>query len=430
MPQARSPRRRNLVVAHTSDKVRDADKVRLEVLACVSAGIGVLACLPTGVDHRGGESTEVLVTCGGEVRHRSMSLLRRAYLWPKALLRLVWRCVRALIQPAKVSPDYICASISATPPYPLLEPLVVAVVVVHLHQSIDGTGPSMMTPFQRFAHLVPAVSRTVRDLLADPHWVLLACDRRSWKGGDCFQRAWPRLGRRHLQFVMLGDPPPAGHGTDVMQYVRQLPNAGTMVVLRQAAGVGKTWASRTALIVLSNWRVLAPTIANESNAAGHWLFACDSGRQSWVLRGGTGRLVGSGRVEDRVKALRELGPMECPRIAPKARPRCRAEFDAQRFHSGLRDDFKGVSSERPIDADLLRDGRWTPCRFGAPSPPASGGRRVALTPGGVRSVLWSSPARRITVAVASAGAQSTARIERLCGSQHIDIVQELAAAFV
>lgn len=372
MTSTRLRPRRTLLVVHPSDEMYGADKVLLEALHCLPEGIDVQVWLPTDVDYPRRELSTALAALGIRVRYLPMPILRRAYLGPAALPALAGRFVRALWQMVRLRPDFVYANTSATSLYVLLGRLVGARVIVHLHEYLDGSIRSIMSPFLRIAHRVVAVSGSVRDVLpqavrartvvihngfdlpvaspvpeAPPHRVLLASRWNAWKGHDVLLAAWARLQRRDLQLVILGGPPPSGAVTDVAALVHDLPNADTVVIQGQTAAVGDVMATCIAVVVPSTRPDPLPTIAIEALAAGRYLIASDSGGLPEIIGDGPGRLLPPGDVQAWVDALEALDAPECARIAPEARDRFETEFGVERFHREMRamfeDQWAGLS---------------------------------------------------------------------------------------
>jgi glycosyltransferase involved in cell wall biosynthesis len=296
-------RANRILVLHPSDELYGADRVLLEALNAFDTAWHIEVWLPTDVTYASGPLSSELIRRGYTVRFVDLPVLRRSYLRPRYLpkvMRRVWRLGRQL---CAFSPDAIYVNTAALSPAVLLGRLFGARVLLHLHEHTRGLErlalATLYAPASRIVAVSEAVQKTVPmrfqpkttvihngfelqqfDGHKSPSGALvfvLASRWNLWKGHASLLRAWANVRRTDVKLVILGGPPVVGSGVDVRKLVAELPNRETVEVVGEVDDVSTILAKADAVLVPSVRPDPLPTIAIEAAAAGCAAFVSNLG---------------------------------------------------------------------------------------------------------------------------------------------------------
>ncbi|HIY65694.1 MAG TPA: glycosyltransferase [Candidatus Agrococcus pullicola] len=359
----RRSRRPRIVVIHPSDELYGADKVLLEALRTAPADADLEVWLPTDVDYPRRELSQLLTARAITVKHKPLAILRRAYMQPIGLLKILGRLVATAGSLLRHRPDLVYVNTSAAALYLPIARASRARAVLHLHEYISGA-TKIVLPFVRAADTIIAVSQAITEPLPaavkgktrviyngfdlpTPSELptfergiqcVIASRWNAWKGHDTLLAAWAELSRDDLHLRILGAAPHSGASVDVERLVASLPNGRTVDLVGQS---DDTWgALDTAHVVLvpSTQPDPLPTIAIEALAAGRHVIGSDLGGLPEIV-GESGSLVAASDVGAWAAELQALNENEIRTSAATARARFNQMFARSRFDDEIQEEL-------------------------------------------------------------------------------------------
>jgi glycosyltransferase involved in cell wall biosynthesis len=306
------------VFIHPSDELYGADRMLLEQLAAVPAGVEVEVWLPNDLAHPALPLCALLEDRGVVVRHLGLPIMRRALRTPAGLIRLAHRAaglfsaLRA-VRPGTVYGTTTAASIAA----PVARLARVPTVIGHVQEIVSGSDRVVVAATLRACHRVLAISAAVADALPSrvraratvvanatpapseyvplrPHEGPLrfgvASRWNGWKGHRTLLTAWDRLSDGQL--VVLGGPPLSGSAVDVPALVSGLRRPDSVRVVGEIADPWSELADCDVIVVPSDAPEPFGLVAIEAfargrpvvaSAAGGLLDIVEDGRTGWLF---------------------------------------------------------------------------------------------------------------------------------------------------
>ena len=258
---------RSLVFCHPSDEHYGADRVLLDIWESLPADqrADTEVWLPTDLPHGSKPLCRELRTRGAVVRHVDLPIVRRAYLTPIGLARVLrrwWRLQRAL---RKQRPDVVyCTTSAAFLCAPAARFAGVPEVVGHVQEVWGSRDAVLLSGAARFcgqlltiseavrAALPPTLQRratVVRNATPDPGPVpppqaragalrfVIAGRWTPIKGHATLLRAWDLAGSPG-ELVILGGPGPIGRSVDVSGLVAGLRRPETVRIEGEVDDIG------------------------------------------------------------------------------------------------------------------------------------------------------------------------------------------------
>lgn len=312
-----------VVIAHSSDEMYGADRILLQVIDALSDDVGaeVEVWLPTDVEHGRFPLCEQLTRRGIPWQHVTIPVIRRAYLRPAGVVRLMattWKGWRRLRQSEA---DLVYCATSACLLVAVLARLAkVPVRVVHIQERWDGREARLLRLLARSTTCRIAISGTVAastqldpapivivnsvddasmtteprrtpDIEAPLPRYVVASRWNRWKGHGTLLRAWERAGCPGT-LTVLGGPPPVGEALDVRALVDEIVSRPeTVDVVGEVADAANHIAAAHALIlpsdepepfglvVIEAFSLSRPVLASR---AGGPLEIIDEGHDGWL----------------------------------------------------------------------------------------------------------------------------------------------------
>jgi len=297
---------RRLLFLHPSDELYGADRMLLEMLGAVPAGVGVEVWVPNDLDHPpdDGSLCLELMRRGVTVRHVALPILRRAYGTPRGAVALLARSGRLVrdLRAARPSAVY-CTTSAAFLCAPLARLAGVRRVIGHVQEiwsSGDGkilSGPAracdtLLCISDAVAASLPAGLRrrtvvvpngtlepgrvTSLEDRTGPLGFLVASRWNGWKGHRTLLEAWDTAGAPGY-LVVLGGPPLSGESVDVVGLVAGLHDPASVSVVGEVADSSVAYEEADVVVVPSDQPEPFGLIAIEAFARGRPVIASAAG---------------------------------------------------------------------------------------------------------------------------------------------------------
>jgi glycosyltransferase involved in cell wall biosynthesis len=355
-----------LLFLHPSDELYGADRMLLEMLASVPAGVEVEVWVPNDLAHPpdGQSLCQELTRRGMKVRHVGLPILRRAYGTPRGAADLLARSgklVRALRQ-ARPSAVY-CTTSAAFLCAPLARLAGVRRVIGHVQEIWSGTDAVVLTGPARACDTLLCISDAVAASLpstlrrrtvvvpngtVEPVGVTAVAERtgplrflvasrwNGWKGHGTLLEAWNRASDPgHL--TVLGGKPLSGESVDVVALVAGLDDPSSVSVVGEVADSSQAYEDADVVVVPSDQPEPFGLIAIEAFARGRPVIASAAGGLTDIVTDGRDGWLFPPRDSTALGALlSSLTRDDVQAAALVARQTFRERFTAERFAENWR----------------------------------------------------------------------------------------------
>lgn len=347
-----------LVFVHHSDEIYGADRMLLEQVAAVPAGVAVEVWLPNDLSHPALPLCELLAQRGVPVRHVGLPILRRANRTPRGLARLVRQSLALVGRLCRARPDAVyCTTSAAALAAPLARVARVRTVITHVQEILAGSDRLIVGALLRAGHRTLAISEAVRASLpatlarrthvvpnatpdpggyrpVHPHEGPLrfgvASRWNGWKGHATLLAAWDRLDDGTL--VVLGGPPPSGEVVDVRALVAGLRRPASVEIVGEVADPWSRLADCDVVVVPSDRPEPFGLVAIEAYARGRPVVASAAGGLLDIVDDGrTGWLFPPCDVDRLAAVLQSLTPQAVIAAGARARERYEQRYTTERY---------------------------------------------------------------------------------------------------
>lgn len=356
--------RTGVVFVHASDELYGADRVVLEVIAAVPAGVAFEIWLPTDLAHPSAALCGELELRGVVVHHLDLPVLRRAYRRPLTLMRIAPRSIGLAIRLARVRPKVVyCTSSAALVAAPLARLVGVPRVIGHLQEVWSASDRRALSGLAFTCHRLIASSDAV--IRALPGWLARRTEvvpnatpgpvrvtrldgRRGpltfvvasrWtprKGHATLLAAWDRLTDPGC-LVILGGPPRIGDAVDVFALVAALRDPTSVVIRGEVADIGPCLEQADVALMPSDDPESFGLVAIEAFAQGRPVIASATGGLREVIEPGVnGWLFEPRDVDGLARLLATVARPDVEQAGSRARQAYEARFTTARFTAGWR----------------------------------------------------------------------------------------------
>jgi glycosyltransferase involved in cell wall biosynthesis len=348
-----------ILFIHSSDELYGADRVLLEQLAALPAGVTAEVWLPDDLPHGPRPLCTRLDELGVSNRHLPLPILRRAYRTPRALLWLARRVIglRSHLRAADPAIVY-CTTSAALLAAPVARVSRVPQVFGHVHEIWRRSDTLALAGPASACHHVLAISNAVADSLpkrlrrrvtivpngtTDPGppsalpglsaaelTFVVASRWNAWKGHETLLRAWDRVD--HGRLLVLGGPPPSGGSTDVCGLVARLRRPESVELVGEVDDAGEYLARADVAVVPSDEPEPFGLVTIEAFARGRPVVASAAGGALDIVTDGhDGWLFAPRDVDTLAAILARLDRDEVAGAGSAARQAFEQRYTAQRY---------------------------------------------------------------------------------------------------
>lgn len=353
-----STQRRRLLFIHSSDELYGADRVLLDQILAIPAGVDVEVWLPDDLEHGSFPLCHRLAQLGVTVRHLPLPIMRRAYQTPTGFLGLSGRSVSLVRRLRAHQPDVVYCTTSATfLAAPAAQLAQVPHVIGHVHEIWSGTDRRILGPLARGCDQLLAISNAVVDSLPDalrsrtaivPNGTsdpgrsqpldersggltyLVASRWNAWKGHGTLLEAWRHVSDARL--IVLGAAPPSGVATDVRALAAQVDHPDTIEIVGEVEDISPYLERADVMIVPSEQPEPFGLVAIEAfarsrpvlaSAAGGLLDIVTAEHDGWFFPPGDAAALAD--------LLKRIDRAEVTRASAAARSTFETRFTSERY---------------------------------------------------------------------------------------------------
>lgn len=356
--------RQRVVLIHSSDELYGADRILLHVATALTErlDVDVEVWLPNDVEHGPFPLCVELDKLGIAWEHRSLPIMRRAYMSPSGLPRLgrvAWSLWRAL---RKTPPDLVYLSSSACLiGAPVARLAGVSRRVVHVQERWEGRTATLLRTLARFTTARLSISQYVDGAtgLTDPPAVvvvncvddareratpdavesveplrfLIASRWNGWKGHRTLLEAWEKAGSPGVLSV-LGGPPAVGESVDVRAIVESdLSDPESVRIIGEVHDIAPYLAAADVLVLPSDTPEPFGLVVIEAFSMEVPVVASRGGGPLEIIEDGkTGWFFEPADAENLSSVLNSLERESVERAGREARGAFESRFAPERYH--------------------------------------------------------------------------------------------------
>lgn len=368
-PNLMEPRRPQIVFLHSSDELYGADRMLLEMVDAAigaSSAASIEVWLPTDLGHPPPKLSlcHALAQRGVHSQHLSIPIVRRLYLTPRGVIRLLLRVGSLYRQLRLVRPDVLyCTTSAAFLGAPVARVARVPRVVGHVQEVWSRGDTGALSAAASCCNLLLAIStaaeqslppslrgraRVVPNGVPQPQaWTslegrtgglrfLIAGRWNGMKGHRTLLQAWEAAGAPGT-LVILGGPPRSGSRVDVPELVAALKHPESVQVVGEVEDPSPYVDESDVMVIPSTEPEGFGLVAIEAFARGRPVIAsADGGLLDIVTQGADGWLVPPGDVAALTRLLGALKRDAVARAGAQARQTYENRFTAERFAQSWR----------------------------------------------------------------------------------------------
>ncbi len=352
---------------HSSDELYGADRVLLDILRSLpdEERAQAVVWLPSDLVHAAFPLCEALNDLGIENHHVPLPILRRANLTPKGMLDLARRSAAFRRAVARVQPEMIYGTTSAT------LPALVSVsdrgyrLVLHNQEVWAHSESLILGQAARCADSIVAISQATLDaepaylharttivpntttdqelldayrpLSTVPEAPLMFAAAGRWtanKGFDVLLDAWAINAPGELKIA--GSAPDSGPGLDLHQQLSTNPHAASVELLGQVDSIDQLINSSHVMVMPSSWQEPFGLVALEAMSAGRPVVATRVGGLQAVVDDEVGWLVEPNNPEQLAEVLASITLGELAKRGANARRRYENLYSLEQFRHNWR----------------------------------------------------------------------------------------------
>jgi glycosyltransferase involved in cell wall biosynthesis len=305
-----------VLVLHSSIELYGSDRMLLAVLATLPDSCRAEVWLPDDVPFAADGLPAALTEMGVTWRVRPVPVLRRRYLTPRGLVRLVPRLVglgRAL---RRERPDVLYIATSAMLlAAPIARLVGIRSMLLHAQEIWSGVEGRILAALARPVRRAVCISRSVqesltgpvgrrstvienavpdsetapvpRDAVGGPVEYVVASRWNAWKGYETLLRAWD-AGDPPGRLTILGGPPPIGESVDVPRLVSELRHPESVRIAGEVPSVRPFLDEADVMIVPSDLPEPFGLVAIEAFCRARPVIGSDGGGLADIVDDSTG----------------------------------------------------------------------------------------------------------------------------------------------
>lgn len=370
-----------LVVLHSSDELYGADQVLLEVLDALPPSVEAEVWLPSDMSHPRHPLCRVLAERGVSYRHVLLPVLRRHYLHPIGLARLLARTARLGSVLARSRPDVVyCTTSAVLLGAPVARLARVPAVLGHIQevwadgerrvlQALALSCHQLITISQTTYRALPARAqkraRVVENATREPLFLtspnsgpgpvryVVASRWTARKGYRTLLQAWDQADcPGHL--VILGGPPSGPIGLDVPQLVSRLTDPTSVSLIGEVSDIGPYLSESDVVVMPSDDPEGFGLVPVEGFARARPALVSDAGGlRDLVTHGVDGWVFPAGDVQSLSSLLRSLDRRQAAQAGLEGRRTYERRFTAASYATRWQHAVLPWLGERPPYRDGL-----------------------------------------------------------------------------
>jgi glycosyltransferase involved in cell wall biosynthesis len=349
-----------LVFLHPSDELYGADRMLLEMVGHVPAGVRAEVWVPTDLLHPSMPLCAELMSRGVMVRHFDLPVLRRDYSNPLGAMILLRRCVRLARKLRRFRPAAVyCTTSASFLAAPVARLSGVHRVFAHVQEIWSDSDRLVLSPMAAASKRLVAISTPVAERLparlrgrltvvpngspepqsvevlqrpADTGLTYLVASRwNNWKGHRTLLQAWEKAGAPG-RLIVLGGAPLSGEWVDVPALVADLTHPDRVDVPGEVPDIAGYIDAADVVVVPSDQPEPFGLIAIEAFARGRPVIgSAGGGLRDIITDGIDGWSYPMGDVDALAAVISGLDRTKVEEAARQARKTYESRFTVERF---------------------------------------------------------------------------------------------------